>query len=1135
MHNLLTDERYSFKVSNTPYNQTTADTQAGQMKTFLGGDSYNWASIVDTSNHFDYILNSANFNNIINMFTAACQADPAKKMNFKTSDGVQYKSKYYKEVAPTSIIDGKPEIKYITYPEYDESNHKNKISFLYCKYPVVLELLPDTNTETNKGSLLVQITYIKGGQTVRVATGDNTAGCIAQILKSLKRALKISEKDFFYEKSFLSKAVADGTQGRDRDRNVILKNPAQGLNPVLIESKTRKILKVSIDYNFHSMSLSSGDDAALIYSMRGGRQVLLKNTNLNNPQVQYTTLYNAIQAESIIIQKEIDDFNTHREDILTKTRSFYDKISELLNPDNYTVTATESVYAKQERYISCLQNGLKVMALLPFVPKIQIITTTTLDESGNVVLDAEGNPVVTESEYILPEYTLQKFTTDYGALIAQQNVAGLTYTQKINILNNIKSYFAKIRDEFLRIPAMYFTRPVLKANGELEDVYLEKQILIHLVEGARLEYKKKFTDIWNGVNIEIDLKSKPSSTFCKIGTRFTTYWCLELVKNTYISLKGFHKSMAINYIQCLYSSISGSLSKELKGDSLETKFKHGIRLLNILENTPQIGAQVQQANSEWFTVFGEEIQDGGALTMYQYPSSPIIENIPYKQEKGPIYLIDIENPQPQSFTKEIALDEPEENPFSIESSPLLQMSGIPLPSKSLLPIPSGIISLKEQSPIPVSRLPPSTNAPIFPITKNSTSKKSLSSKKKSRQTRKTISNRVIDEKLTNMGVYHINTRIKLPDIKINKKQIMESFINEEEKLNRFTKKQEKMIMDELNYFEYMINDINDIYTLVRIFRKLALFIDKENDERNIKVLIGGLSDIFISNSQSKSPSSKSKSPASKSKSATTKGQQGGSRYASTRYDLIQQHLGHEYDYTVSPGTLEIEETPTQSVVYFPVSLINSYILILQGYVEQISYLNNLRKSSIQKHIDEIHEKILNTVAIIHSLNTSIYADVDFTTLLDSSNVFSNIENYISAVPSAEHTWLRNRNRSRNRYERRNRDNERRGRERERRGRGRYNSDDNNGSRIRYLSSAVRPITGISSYHSTAAGMGARGTERGRTMTSTVGRRRSISGTRRRNIITNRTESPARVHIYNRPRYGGGKDSWKHQTYKKLKA
>jgi hypothetical protein len=953
LRNLLTNKTYSYRVSsivrpvdkneNILTVQARANTQATQIIEFLG-DGTQIGAIVDTSSHFDLLLASPAFDSVINMFTASTQSDPAFKMNYLTYPNyiapyLNYKSRFFTEESPPQ-----GQIFYVEFPNYESANHNNTLSHLFCIYPLVLNILPDTDNEKRKGILRVLITYIKGAQTVEVQTGENIAGCVSKIIGKVKKAFNIIESNNQKEKTFISKESGDVCQVLDTGRKIKLVNnktvataaqvaPA----PEVKYSDNYKKMLVSIDYNLETKGLGDDVDIELIYNNDSHKLLLLKNESLDNPLEQFKNLIKQATAEEAKFNQEVHNYKGQRNNILNRAVLFHQKIYQILTPANYR-TPGNVIATKQTQYIQVLKDGMQIMALLPFVPKRNSVVVT---QGGVTTIQPVPKdsilPVCPLDENILkadntinPSYMFLTHNNDIQTQINSINTAGVTNEQKNAAATagiaacKTKLNFIETERKKLQIPPSYVDKSVFRETEisdttqvgavNLADVYLEKQILFKILSNANMQMKKKIDDVWSCVNIAREImETSISSIFCKLGTRFSTYWCLELVANTFKTIKAFYPDLAVNYIKCLKEAVS--FTAGYIGKKPTDTFEFGMRILGILQGTPIPLLQNMNNQSEWYQVF-PVVQGGGALTM-----NPVSH---------------FQSQYSRAFYDEA-----------------LGAGG----SEETYPYGSGIYLKKPEvsSHIPyLSALKPSVfnqtkTAHPYQTYKNINKNKS---KVNRNQTQKRSFSRTPVNTLSQTSFYDMDD-IFMYKIQ-SKKRLRDTVIDFIKLKNRY--KNQPFFLRELEYFEHVVCEINDLYTLVYTFYKL---VDVEDETKIRERLRDGLRKIF------------------KQKSSV---------------GITSQHGGGTQDTEgFSHVTTTINEQDSNAkFCYYPTSFQFAYISVIHSLREQIAYIaKRLRRQIVSRelHLQELNRKIATITQFVEQLNRDSFEDFEIDAEEDNSNQF----------------------------------------------------------------------------------------------------------------------------------------------------
>ena len=444
--------------------------------------------ISDTTHNTDDIHrlwnnSDATGNPIIQARTRAVQMDAAYKM---TSKKVGNDAMFYIEGAPPDNT------RSVLYPSYYTNN---KLSYLYCKYPVYIK---HNGVKGDKYTLKVGLSYIKNNKSVDIDGDLNTAGFMFKIVSKLGHCFGMSNPDIL-EAGYIGKHSGDVLQVLDAFRDI---------NLVHYNDTTRKhIHKVgdpsifeTIDINAASKAFSTGIYCIWLH-MKDKLVVFTKVIdNLQYLRNKYTILYNTIPFKNRIISLNIETIN--------KDISSIDKIIRDSNALFQTIITTSGPILYKDFLEKCAKYSISYEKLpllnerrVYLLNKYQIIINLqkTLRELPEIQEDQPSESVYQDAIAILEEFDrlLNPFTNLDGELAAMRNLLDRSQSIEFNdlILNE--------RNEITYASAFDCINLYLE-EGRSKRILADRISSAYGLDIINMTYKKLSTgfDIESGGNIE---------------------------------------------------------------------------------------------------------------------------------------------------------------------------------------------------------------------------------------------------------------------------------------------------------------------------------------------------------------------------------------------------------------------------------------------------------------------------------------------------------------------------------------------------------------------------------------------------------------------------------------------------------
>jgi len=259
--------------------------------------------ISDTTNHTDEIHrlwnNSVAIGNpIIQARTRAVQMDAAFKMiPNKVGNDAMF---YIEDKSPANTTS-------VLYPSYYT---ENKLSYLYCRYPVYIK----HNGVKDRYILKVGLSYFKNNKAVDIDGDLNTAGFMFKIVEKLGRCFGMSNQDIL-EAGYIGKHSGDVLQVLDTFRDINLVHYNDPTRTYMHKAAAPSIFE-TIDINAASKAFSTG--IYCIWLHLNGKlivftKVIDKIAYLKN---KYTILYNTVKFKFGLLPQVMHTISSNRVDLL---------------------------------------------------------------------------------------------------------------------------------------------------------------------------------------------------------------------------------------------------------------------------------------------------------------------------------------------------------------------------------------------------------------------------------------------------------------------------------------------------------------------------------------------------------------------------------------------------------------------------------------------------------------------------------------------------------------------------------------------------------------------------------------------------------------------------------------------------
>ena len=278
--NLFDNSRYVFRVFSKEGFSIPAIVQEIQTATRgTLGPGTSFLKISDTTNHTDEIHRLWNNidNPIIQARTRAVQMDAAFKMiPNKVGNDAMF---YIEDKSP-------PNTTSVLYPSYYT---ENKLSYLYCRYPVYIK----HNGVKDKYTLKVGLSYIKNNKPVDIDGDLNTARFMFKIVEKIGGCFGMSNPDIL-EAGYIGKHSGDVLQVLDAFRDINLVHYNDPTRRYMHKAAAPSIFE-TIDINAASKAFSTG--IYCIWLHLNGKLIVFTKVidNLQYLRNKYTILYNTLK------------------------------------------------------------------------------------------------------------------------------------------------------------------------------------------------------------------------------------------------------------------------------------------------------------------------------------------------------------------------------------------------------------------------------------------------------------------------------------------------------------------------------------------------------------------------------------------------------------------------------------------------------------------------------------------------------------------------------------------------------------------------------------------------------------------------------------------------------------------------
>lgn len=466
----------------------------------------------DTGAHIEDVLQNANMANVFDAYTRASQSDPAGKPSTEKLG----EKLYIEQAQPLAI----------TYPSYSDTP-TFPLAHFYCKYTVNLIQHPDA-VKRAEGRLNVSMTYVKDtGEVIYVVEGANTAGAARKQKVLQKKGFQFTKikdgKSNEKEMIFISKLHGDVAQGLEEHRTIALERGVPPIDTVTTEGS--RFCFVSIDQNALTKYFTTGGTYAMFYKLEGAASQIALFRPLNmNPAVEFDYLKKRAVEFVTKINEDINLYNSSIAALNQRRADLPAIVNALLSE---SVGATDS-----EKYANIIKNGARIAAILPFVPKevLNFIPTNGLDD-------------------------------EIARLLAYELPAGGIVAGKAE-LERIRKVFAD-REKLFQFPIGHIAvDPFINVEGRktIKPSSIETDLIVKISNGAVTA--KTVDRLWKTINVEYNPRGRSlRAVFCRVGAKHTTYWCLDVLRQTYALLSDYNSAMADFYIFALEQQINSKESQ----------------------------------------------------------------------------------------------------------------------------------------------------------------------------------------------------------------------------------------------------------------------------------------------------------------------------------------------------------------------------------------------------------------------------------------------------------------------------------------------------------------------------------------------------------------------------------------------
>jgi hypothetical protein len=488
---------------------------------------------IDTPNHTEEIINP--HPRMMNLYTRASQNDAADKPTIpKFGNKIAFE-----RPIPTGLV----------YPNYDVAapagNHG--LSHFFCKHLVTLYQQPSTAQQRTDGRLNVKMIYSKeeGGRykTIEVEEGDNTAGGASKQKKMQKKGFKYKPAASAIEITSLSKHHGDIGQVLDKNRIIEIESyanpPLAGLPPTNVNTL---FCFVSIDQNAISKYLSCAGEYTIYYNNIIGKMCIIKP--ISNPEADLEYSYKDILNYCNQVQAAVDENNVQIAHILQNFNEFTWCCHNELIAISAMPRGTDA--QKTDMYKAILKKGLQIIALLPFIPK----------EAPVQILPGPG--VATAAS--IAEINAARAAVPPNPTAADVQAAKARFNAQRTILDGIKSRL-KIPESFIRL------NPIIGGEGGRMLAPIDSEHELVLTLNAQLQITQKdLKKQYDTINLAQDptRRGLAESLFCRVGSKYATYWGTTLIQNIYNKLIiAEYEYLANDFIYWLKFVVSGDPNKQI--------------------------------------------------------------------------------------------------------------------------------------------------------------------------------------------------------------------------------------------------------------------------------------------------------------------------------------------------------------------------------------------------------------------------------------------------------------------------------------------------------------------------------------------------------------------------------------------
>ena len=399
------------------------------------GEGVSFLKISDTTNHTDDIhrLWDNATNPIIQARTRAVQMDAALKM---TSKNVGNDAMFYIEGAPPDNTGA------VLYPSYYT---ENKLSYLYCKYPVYIK---HNGVKGDKYTLKVGLSYNKNNKAVDIDGDLNTAGFMFKIVEKLGRCFGMSNHDIL-EAGYIGKHSGDVLQVLDAFRDINLVHYTGNNRPYQHKAGAPSIFE-TIDINAASKAFSTG--VYCIWLHLNGKLVVFTKVidNLQYLKNKYTILYNAVKFKFGLLPQVMHTLDTNRDQLLEMIQVCNTQFETIMT-STPIMSATDDLYKQFLK--TCAQYSLFYEKLPLLLERIR-----DLDRKNTEIIELQQNQT-----RVLDILDSEQNENVYRIVIAQLE----EFDRLLTPFTNLDDEIAEMRNLLDRTQHIEFNDLILNQRNEI--------------------------------------------------------------------------------------------------------------------------------------------------------------------------------------------------------------------------------------------------------------------------------------------------------------------------------------------------------------------------------------------------------------------------------------------------------------------------------------------------------------------------------------------------------------------------------------------------------------------------------------------------------------------------------------------